>query len=79
MTVGYPPLRCVSTSDLRLDDTPTLKIRTDDDVHFWRSTRAYQDFGIFLRRLNESVVGYTLPWSEPLNEVGDSFFSYQNS
>ncbi|KAI0926334.1 hypothetical protein AcV5_008826 [Taiwanofungus camphoratus] len=75
MTVGYPPLRCVSTSDLRLDDTPTLKIRTDDDVHFWRSTRAYQDFGIFLRRLNESVVGYTLPWSEPLNEATVSMLS----
>ncbi|PSS34024.1 hypothetical protein PHLCEN_2v1928 [Hermanssonia centrifuga] len=48
-----------------IDTTPTQKIRTDEDVEAWRLTRGYQDFGLFLRRLNESVVGYVLPWSSP--------------
>ncbi|KAH9481901.1 Serine/threonine-protein phosphatase 2A activator 1 [Psilocybe cubensis] len=49
-----------------LQSTPSLKIRTDDDVEYWKTTQSYLDYGIFLRRLNESVVGYTLPW-EPVN------------
>nr|GAT59328.1 protein phosphatase 2A regulatory subunit 4 [Mycena chlorophos] len=40
---------------------PTLKITTDDDVDTWRRSRSYQDYAVFLRRLNESVVGQDLP------------------
>ncbi|KAI0090223.1 hypothetical protein BDY19DRAFT_939099 [Irpex rosettiformis] len=43
--------------------TPTQKIRTDADLETWRTTTGYRDYAVFLRQLNESVVGYYLPWS----------------
>jgi serine/threonine-protein phosphatase 2A activator len=59
------PLRQVSLSDLaRLEDLPVPRIRVDGDVDEWRNTVGYRDFGLFLRRLNESVVGYDLPTDE---------------
>ncbi|KZT73453.1 Phosphotyrosyl phosphatase activator [Daedalea quercina L-15889] len=64
-----PPLRAVDVQELVKLDLPTTKIRTDEDVGYWKTTRGYQDFGLFLRRLNESVVGYDLPYTEP---VGDA-------
>ncbi|KAK7062205.1 Serine/threonine-protein phosphatase 2A activator, partial [Favolaschia claudopus] len=50
------PLVQVPTLEL-----PTLKIQTDEDVEIWRRSRSYQDYAIFLRRLNESVVGRDIP------------------
>jgi len=38
-----------------------LRIRSDFDVEAWKSTSAYKYYGTFLRQLNESVVGYSLP------------------
>jgi len=59
-----PPLRQVSLSDIaHFESHPTPKILTDYDVEAWRRTTGYQDYGVFLRRLNESVVGHYLPWT----------------
>ncbi|KAF9262490.1 Phosphotyrosyl phosphatase activator [Marasmius fiardii PR-910] len=56
-------IRQLSLSDLEEFEVPSQKIRSDHDIQFWRSTRSYHDYAIFLRRLNESVVGHYLPWS----------------
>ncbi|KAG1736301.1 hypothetical protein EDB19DRAFT_1896072 [Suillus lakei] len=40
---------------------PELKIRTDQDMEVWKSTKGYADYLLFLHRLNEAVVDYTLP------------------
>ena len=55
-------LRQISLSDL-VDTvkSPEQKIRYDEDVAYWKHTIGYQDYQLFLRRLNESVVGYTVP------------------
>ncbi|KAJ7167692.1 hypothetical protein C8R46DRAFT_255230 [Mycena filopes] len=46
-------------------ELPTLKIQTEEDVETWQRSRSYQDYAIFLRRLNESVVGSDIPATEP--------------
>ena len=43
-------------------DLPTNKIRFDEDVEAWKNTRGFQDYALFLRRLNQSVTGVLLPW-----------------
>lgn len=59
-----PPLLNIPVESLtKLSTTPSQKIRLDEDLDVWRTTTAYHDYSIFLRRLNESVVGYFLPWS----------------
>ncbi|RPD54795.1 PTPA-domain-containing protein [Lentinus tigrinus ALCF2SS1-7] len=60
-----PPLRRVEAASLAPADTPVLRIKTDEDVEAWKHTRGYQDYGLFLRRLAESVVGHTLPYEDP--------------
>ena len=65
-----PPLRAVDIQEVVKYDLPVTKIRTDEDVGYWKTTRGYQDFGLFLRRLNESVVGYNLPYAEPVGDGG---------
>lgn len=55
-------LRQIPLSDLT--DTvksPEQKIRYDEDVARWKQTIGYQDYRLFLCRLNEAVVGYTVP------------------
>ncbi|KIJ52464.1 hypothetical protein M422DRAFT_26057 [Sphaerobolus stellatus SS14] len=42
-------------------EPPIPRIRTDSDVELWKLTSAYKVYGVFLRRLNEAVVGYELP------------------
>ncbi|GLB44736.1 putative PPIases accelerate the folding of proteins [Lyophyllum shimeji] len=60
---SIPQLREVSLSEVAaLQNVPGPKIKTDDDVLEWRKKRSYQDYSIFLRRLNEAVVGKFLPW-----------------
>ena len=66
---GLLPLRAVGIRELVKLDPPVTRIRTDEDVAYWKTTRGYQDFGLFLRRLNESVVGYSLPYEEPMSDV----------
>ncbi|GJJ08184.1 hypothetical protein Clacol_002392 [Clathrus columnatus] len=55
-TLPHVPATALSKINL-----PTLKIRTDEDVTQWKLTSGYRAFIFFLRRLNESVVGYELP------------------
>ncbi|KAF8885873.1 hypothetical protein CPB84DRAFT_1837853 [Gymnopilus junonius] len=75
MSTNTKALREISISEAQhLRTLPSLEIRTDDDVEFWKTTQSYMDYGIFLRRLNESVVGYYLPWeperhSQPVKSV----------
>ncbi|KAJ7044845.1 serine/threonine-protein phosphatase 2A activator 1 [Mycena alexandri] len=65
-------LREVPPGTIRGLEPPTLKIQTDEDVETWRKSRSYQDYAIFLRRLNESVVGRDIPTTEssPSEAVG---------
>ena len=49
----------------QLHSIPAQKIRTDEDIEAWRTTTGYRDYAVFLRRLNECVVGCFLPWSSP--------------
>lgn len=55
-------LRQISLSEL-VDATksPEQKIRYEEDVAYWKQTMGYHDYQLFLRRLNESVVGHTVP------------------
>jgi serine/threonine-protein phosphatase 2A activator len=55
----FRPLRQIELPILQ--GIPELKIRSDQDVEVWKSTRGYEDYLLFLHRLSESVVGYMLP------------------
>ena len=58
-----PLLRDIPLSEvLSLPELPTTKIKTDNDLEHWKSMQSYRDYILFLRRLNESVVGTSLPW-----------------
>ncbi|KAJ3787041.1 Phosphotyrosyl phosphatase activator [Lentinula aff. detonsa] len=57
------PLRGVSLSEIHALIPPTQKIFSEEDVESWRDTQSYQDLNVFLRRLNEAVVGIHMPWS----------------
>jgi len=66
MTNPLPELRHIPIAEIsQFQGLPSLKIRTDDDVKFWKATQGYHDYGLFLKRLGESVVGYSLPWASP--------------
>ncbi|KAF9219430.1 Phosphotyrosyl phosphatase activator [Gyrodon lividus] len=54
-------LRRISLSDVTDTTAPEPKIRYDEDVNYWKNTTGYSDYQLFLRRLNESVVGYSVP------------------
>ena len=47
-----------TAKDLEL---PAHKIRMEDDVGLWKSTRGYRNYLLFLHRLSDSVVGHFLP------------------
>ncbi|KAJ3476978.1 hypothetical protein NLI96_g10784 [Meripilus lineatus] len=64
-TLELPTVRHVPIADVLHLQHPELKIKTDEDVDRWRGSKGYQDYGLFLRRLNESVVGCPLPWNSP--------------
>ncbi len=52
---------------------PTNCIKTDDDVHKWKATQGFRDYGLFVGRLNQAVIGKYLPYTIPegqTNEVG---------
>lgn len=66
MTDQLPPLRQINPADpTYLETLPVTRIQTNYDIAVWRQTRGYQDYSIFLRRLNESVVGRYLPLDGP--------------
>lgn len=66
MASPYPELRQITVTEIStFRDPPSLQIRTDEDVNHWKQTQGYQDYGLFLRRLSESVVGKMLPWHNP--------------
>ncbi|KZS94207.1 Phosphotyrosyl phosphatase activator [Sistotremastrum niveocremeum HHB9708] len=54
-----PPLPELSTESL--GPLPTQLIRTDQDLLEWKKTKGYSNLTLFLSRLSESVVGYSLP------------------
>jgi serine/threonine-protein phosphatase 2A activator len=59
-----PELREISLLQVPNYETlPKPRIKTDHDLDTWRKTRSYQDYSLFLRRLNEAVVGQYLPWN----------------
>lgn len=67
----WPLLRDISLSEVSsLPELPETQIKTDDDLERWKSMQSYRDYILFLRRLNESVVGTSLPWiSEHRSQV----------
>jgi hypothetical protein len=61
-SIPLPLLRYISHENLEaLQAWPAVKIRTDADVEAWKQTQGYSDYSHFLRWLNESVVGCSLP------------------
>ncbi|KAG7444642.1 Phosphotyrosyl phosphatase activator [Guyanagaster necrorhizus] len=58
-------LRRIPLSEVPNLQLPTQKIQSDEAVEAWKTTRGYQDYALYLRRLNEAVVGCTLPWENP--------------
>ncbi|KAI9456783.1 hypothetical protein F5148DRAFT_364836 [Russula earlei] len=64
-------LRHISPENLvALQAWPTPKIHTDADVEAWKQTRGYSDYSLFLRWLNEAVVGCPLPRTNPDQSEG---------
>jgi|SRR5882762_9122117 len=61
MPIPLPTLRQILLPAVSSLPLPTLKIHTDVDVESWKSTQGYHDYALFLRVLNESVVGVSLP------------------
>ncbi|EPS94520.1 hypothetical protein FOMPIDRAFT_1169651 [Fomitopsis schrenkii] len=72
---GLLALRAIAVHELLELDSPVTRIRTDEDVMYWKTTRGYQDFGLFLRRLNESVMGFNLPYEEPMSDATTSMIA----
>ncbi|KAF9456443.1 hypothetical protein BDZ94DRAFT_1292860 [Collybia nuda] len=65
MSDSTPNLREISLLQVpKIEMLPKPRIKTDHDLEVWRKTRSYQDYSLFLRRLNEAVVGHYLPWNE---------------
>ncbi|PBK67888.1 Phosphotyrosyl phosphatase activator [Armillaria solidipes] len=55
-------LRSMQLSEMPNLELPTQKIQSDEAVEAWKATRGYEDYSLYLHRLNEAVVGYNLPW-----------------
>lgn len=66
------PLKRVKASELVLLTPPSTLIRTDEDVEHWKNTQGYEDYSLFIRRLNESVVGHFLPDTSEVVQHNDS-------
>jgi len=63
MARQLPLLREIPLSDLLTKAPPVPKIKTEEDVEIWKTTRSYSDLGLFLQRLDEAVVGHYLPFT----------------
>lgn len=77
----FTQLPIVSLSTLSQISPPTPKIHTDEDVAAWQRTSGYQIYGLFLRRLNDSVVGHELPLEgyDLDSEVGNMAFGVRRA
>lgn len=76
MARQLPPLREISLSDVLNEAPPIPKIKTEEDVEIWKTTRSYSDLGLFLQRLNEAVVGCYLPFTpQSPSEVNPLMFA----
>lgn len=62
------PLPEIAPEKSKQLSNPALRIRTEEDVHLWKSTTGYKNYLLFLQRLSESVVGHTIPQT-PNNET----------
>lgn len=51
----------IKVAEVKNLDPPQQRIRMEDDVGVWKSTRGYHDYLLFLHRLSESVVGHFFP------------------
>ena len=60
MSTQLPQLPKLGIGDLDRLGSASLRIRTDEDVLSWKATPGYQNYLLFLRRLNESVVNHDL-------------------
>jgi len=80
MDIQLPPLREIPPSRFdNLGPLPSLVIRNDKDVEVWATTTSYHEYDLFLRRLNESVVGVFLPHTqEKISAVRHMDFSFRN-
>lgn len=58
---SLPVLPEVRPEDFKQLSNPLLRIKTEEDVHIWKTTPGYQNYLLFLHRLSESVVGHTIP------------------
>jgi len=77
--MDLPPLREIPLSHFdNIGPLPSLVIRNDQDVELWAKTTSYHEYDLFLRRLNESVVGFFLPYTERINAVIHMSFSFCN-
>jgi hypothetical protein len=74
------PLRQIPLQDLPNLPLPSQKIRTDADVHTWKSTQGYKDYAAFVGMVNECVVGVYMPWDsgggEELEVCTDRYFYF---
>ncbi|KAG8905279.1 Serine/threonine-protein phosphatase 2A activator 1 [Tulasnella sp. 417] len=52
--------------------TPGKRIFVDSDVELWKTTQGYADYGLFLRRLSEAVIGHYLPYNPPAESVSEA-------
>jgi len=76
--MDLPPLREITSFD-NIGPLPSLVIKNDQDVEIWTNTTCYHEYDLFLRRLNESVVGFFLPYTERrINAVRYMSFSFLN-
>ena len=68
-------LRQIPLSDLDTLKSPKLKIHYNEDIAHWKDTVGYHDYQLFLCRLNESIIGYTVPPAsnsdEDCSQVGE--------
>jgi hypothetical protein len=77
MAESIPTITLADVS--RIGSPPITRIKSDEDVELWKSKKSYQDYRIFLRRLNESVVGCTLPWDpEKRSQVESTYFCFSS-
>ena len=79
MARQLPPMREILLSDVLTKGPPVPKIKTEEDVELWKTTRSYSDLGLFLQRLNEAVVGHFLPFMpQSLSQVSRLEFATLN-
>ncbi|KAF9650205.1 Phosphotyrosyl phosphatase activator [Thelephora ganbajun] len=72
MAPQLPSLREIPLSGVLNKALPTPKVKTEEEVELWKTTRGYGDLGLFLQRLNKAVIGQYLPFTPqcPSQHVG---------